>query len=124
MQAIVHCGYAHRGSNLKDAGRRMKALPEVFSMNQFAYRQISRIGNVALYQKTKHFSAWGLFKTYEVVVVQKMEKHIWPNGDITPAHEHMPGNEQWGLYGWSCQTHKRALKKFQEVVNIMSIVKL
>lgn len=38
---------------------------------------------------------------FEVVIVQERQAHTWPNGVTTPAHEAMPGNEQWGTAGWS-----------------------
>ena len=79
----------------------MIPLPVAFRSCGFEFEQLARDGDVALFHKTELFKRPGgiEFETFEVVIVQKMEEYQWPDGRITPAHEHMPGNELWGLSG-------------------------
>jgi hypothetical protein len=108
--------------------KHMTPLPIAFRSDGFEFEQLAREGDVALFRKTKIYkhSARAIknyrqepifhFETFEVVVVQKMEEHQWPNGDVTPAHEHMPHSEQWATHGWSLQTRERAREKFRELI--------
>jgi hypothetical protein len=52
---------------------------------------------------------------YEVLILQEMEAHTWPDGNVSPAHEHMPGSWQWGSAGWSYSDLQSAWVKFQEL---------
>lgn len=87
------------------------ALPDTFRSDGFDFTQLAREGDVVLLRKMKRN-----IETLEVVIVQKMEEHRWPNGDVTPAHEHMPKSELWGTAGWSLITLERAWQKFRELV--------
>ena len=106
----------------------MIKLPIAFRFDKFEFKQIAREGDVALFRKTKVYKRSSReikryklapvfeFETFEVVIVQKMDEHQWPNGDVTPAHEYMPPSEEWGTLGWSLQTRERAWEKFRELV--------
>jgi hypothetical protein len=51
---------------------------------------------------------------YEVVKIQKYpETEIF--GNLVPAHEAMPGDEQWGKRGWTYTSKEKAFKKFEEL---------
>ena len=62
--------------------------------------QIAREGKHAIYRKSR---IGFTFEVFEVVVIQEMPDHVWPTG-LVLAHERLPGNEQWGSKGWTCQT--------------------
>ena len=106
----------------------MIPLPTTFRSDGFDFKQLAREGGIALFCKTKLYKRsereiklYGKeptfeFESYEVVIVRKEPAHTWPNGIITPEHERMPGNEDWGLYGWSLQTKDRAWEKFRELI--------
>jgi hypothetical protein len=87
-------------------------LPETFREGDFEFRQVAREGDVALYEKRKP-SISNLL--YEVVIVQEMEAHTWPDGRVSPAHEHLPGSWQWGSAGWFYSDLDDAWAKFREL---------
>jgi hypothetical protein len=97
---------------------RLRVIPlaTYFRSGGFDFKQLARERDVALFRKAKLFKRPAghiAFETFEVVIVQKMEEHEWPNGDIQPAHEHMPGEAQCGVYGWSLQDRESAWAKFR-----------
>ena len=66
----------------------MKQLPDLFRKSGFEFKLISREGDVALFEKFKPCIT--STRLLEVVIVQKMGAHTWPDGTRTEAHEHMP----------------------------------
>jgi hypothetical protein len=67
----------------------MKPLPERFNSDGFAFRLIFRDGRVALLGKRK--SGWRPeLELWEVVLIQRVGDHTFPNGVLVPAHEAMP----------------------------------
>jgi hypothetical protein len=72
----------------------MIPLPETFREGGFGFKLVAREGSVALFKKTKPRIESATF--YEVVIVQMMNDHTWPDGHVSPAHEYMPGSEKWG----------------------------
>jgi hypothetical protein len=98
----------------------MIPLPTTFRSKGFDFVQIAREGKHAIFGKTR---IGYNFEVFEVVVIQQMGDRHWPNGDFTPAHELMPGNEVWGKKGWTCQTQERAWEKFRENVFLSSLTK-
>ena len=91
----------------------MNKLEEQFSYNGFNFQMLKRKGMVALFEKTKP----GLDKPgYEVVIIQTMDERTWPAGNTTPAHEFMPGKEQWGRQAWTPHDLFQAEKWFRDVV--------
>jgi hypothetical protein len=94
----------------------MIRLPVTFQHDTVDFTQIAREGDVALFRKSKQYPHGSLFESYEVVIVQKAKEACWPDGRITPAHEHMPKPELWGAAGWSPMTLDRAWQKFRELV--------
>ena len=97
----------------------MIPLATTFRSNGFDFVQIARKGDHAIFRKTK--PSLPLFETFEVVVIQKMGEHKWPNGNVSPAHEYMPGRYEWGTKGWSCQTLERAREKLRELLFIAEL---
>lgn len=50
-----------------------------------------------------------------VISTRRVKEHTWPNGNRTPAHEAMPSSEQWGTYGWTCNTLERAKVRLRQI---------
>jgi hypothetical protein len=88
----------------------MKTLPTAFRHDGFEFTQLERNGQIAIFRKSKP-----AYHHYEVVIIQCEQERTFPNGLTTPAHERMPGNEEWGWHGWSCQDFDRAIAKFNSL---------
>lgn len=52
--------------------------------------------------------------SFEVFVVQKAGQRVIAGKNIPPS-EYVPNANEWGYKGWTCQTAKRAEKRFQDV---------
>ncbi len=104
----------------------MKALPTEFagiadqkgppSVGRYMFKQLKRVGDVALFQKHNPKHPPGTAMSYEVVIVQKVDEVTWPDGMVTAPHEAMPSPEQWGIAGWSPLTLADAEKRFAATV--------
>jgi hypothetical protein len=90
----------------------IQTLPAQFQHGGFAYRQIRREGDVAIFSQSKG----GVLMAYEVVLIRVRPAHTWPNGKTSPAREGYPGNEEWGVAGWTCLTLERAEKRSADQV--------
>jgi hypothetical protein len=92
----------------------MRILEPVFKHGGFAFRQIAREGQVALFEKSK-----GRYVGWQVVIVQQWPERTWPDGTVSPPREAMPKDEQWGSLGWTCQTLERAWERFREALTLI-----
>jgi hypothetical protein len=88
----------------------MKTLATAFSRDGFEFEVIERNGPIAIFRKSKP-----TYHHYEVVIIQCEQERTFPNGLTTPAHERMPGNEEWGWHGWTCSDFDRAIAKFNSL---------
>jgi len=87
----------------------MQGLPFTFRSDGFDFRQLDRIGDVVLLEKT---AEWSTRQFYEVVIVQHHKpRPPWCNGG-----ERMPSSEQWGVAGWSYSDLPGARTKFNALV--------
>jgi len=85
-----------------------KPLEKKFKSKGFDYRQLDRVGDVAIFEQTKE----GLTGTwYEVVIVQKHDERIISDVRISPA-EAMPPASAWGKKGWTFRDNGKAFDKF------------
>lgn len=87
----------------------MKKLETAFTFDGYCFKQLDRVGDVAIYHKTKGL----LSESFEVVIIQKRDAHTWPNGVTTPAHEAMPSSEQWGVKAWTYTSREMAVQRFE-----------
>lgn len=74
----------------------MKTLPTFIKKRGFAYEQIVRKGNVAVYSQIQE----GRIVAFETIIIRvgaASERH----GIKFPAMELYPGDTQFGLFGWS-----------------------
>jgi hypothetical protein len=90
----------------------VKTLPKEFRSDGFDFRLIMREGDIGLLVKTKR--GW-VCSFWEVVKIQHLSEKLWPNGQITPAHEAMPASESWGTKGWSFSIREKARQKLDSM---------
>lgn len=89
----------------------MIPIRKTFRSDGFDFTQIWRVGNIALYSKTKP----GWESTFFEVV--KIESHpdLVICGRLSPAREHMPWSGDWGEKGWSYSDRASAERKLNSL---------
>ena len=87
----------------------MKQLEKKFSRKKFEYDQMLRKGNLAIYTQT-HVESKG--QTFEVIVIKSHNGYEIAGTRIEPA-EVYPGDNQWGVLGWTYQTLEAAKNKLK-----------
>jgi len=85
----------------------MKLIPLEFKYDGFSFKQLERVGNIALFEKT-HPSADRKF--YEVVKI-KISPDQTILGKFIPEHEKYPASSEWGELGWSYSILSEAQKQ-------------
>lgn len=88
----------------------MKTIEPQFRHNQFDYRQLTRIGDVAIYEQTK-----GKIRAFEVVRIGR-HNGFSVAGKTFPPSETYPSSEQWGQKGWTYTDLESARAKLQSLV--------
>lgn len=102
--------------------RSMKILEQEFTEGGFRFRQISRDGDIAIYEKQwtgKPDASIG----YEVIVV-KSHRGFWLRGHYSAPAEMYPSSNSWGDLGWTKTTKEAAFEKAREVANEREIRKM
>ena len=98
----------------------MTPLPEKFRQrggSGFDFVILQRDGDVVLVSKSKPMeSCNGTLTVFEVAIVQKLPAYEIA-GNRIEAHEAMPGNEQWGVSGWSFLNKGSAIKQFNNLIS-------
>lgn len=89
-----------------------RPLPTSFRSKGWDFRQLDRVGAVALFEKTH---AEVTRPSFEVVIVQRHEARVIAGREI-PAAEAMPSTSQWGRAGWTLTTETAARAKFDGLV--------
>ena len=87
----------------------MKQLVTSFNSDGFAFKQIAREGNVAVFEKWQ-----GSFHTWEAIKVRQKSVPS-PNGG-RQMYEAYPRSEEWGEWGWALPTKERAYQKMDELL--------
>lgn len=93
----------------------MKPLEETFTRNKFVHTVVKREGDVALVAKYRRGGSPHVLY-FEVVYVVKYPEYTI-GGVTIPAHEGMPGSNQWGKLGFSPFDITAAMSKFKELAN-------
>jgi hypothetical protein len=89
----------------------MKILEKNFERKIFNYEQLYRKGNLAIYaQKNKETGS----ATYEVIIIKSHNGYEIGGVKIEPS-EVYPGDSQWGILGWTCQTMEAAKNKINKL---------
>jgi hypothetical protein len=89
----------------------MKILPEQFESKGFLHRQIQRVGDVALFERSKPTHTNPHF---EVVKIGRHNGYKIAGQLIAPA-ETYPPSTQWGSKGWTFTDRDDAWKRFREL---------
>ncbi len=96
----------------------MKTLPEQFRSNGFDFRQLKRVGDVAVFEKSKPIlkpsRGYEMIRSFEVVKIQSHNGYEIAERKIEPA-ESMPSSESWGRLGWTFTDLQSAENKFNEL---------
>ncbi len=82
----------------------MIELKQEYKKNGLILKQLEKVANKAIYEVFFKKVLLG----YETIIVRSVNS----NGNLT---ERYPGNEEFGLYGWSYQHYDMAKKKYNEV---------
>lgn len=93
----------------KTPGVEYKRLAKVFRQDGFAYQELKRCGDVALYSKSKHG-----YMGFEVVVVRNREAYTIAGKTVEPG-EVYPNSEAWGTLGWTFLNYDAAIEKFNRL---------
>ena len=101
---------AGRGPN--NTGVSGGELPRTLRHDGFDLRQVQRIGQVALYEKTKDNYTAG----WEIILIRKRPGRHLPGGKFLPAREQYPSSAEWGIRGWTATTPADAQKRFNKQV--------
>jgi hypothetical protein len=80
----------------------------------YRFKQVDRIGQVALYSKGRGSSPTS---GYEVFIIQSIPFTRFPGGNVSEAHEGVPSPEMWGTSAWSYPDLQSARKRFNETVD-------
>lgn len=83
-------------------------IKDCFTHDGFHFSMVKRVGNVALFRKTKPNHSR---LSFEVVIIKTHPaKTLF--GRTYPARESMPPSEQWGQAGWSYLNREAAERRF------------
>ena len=96
----------------------MKPMPLTFVKNTFAYEQVLRDGQIAIYKQRLNATADKPVRgclAYEVVKIREKEESVM-FGNVVEAHEYGPSNEDFGRWGFSYPDLDRAKTKFHALV--------
>ena len=89
----------------------MKKLEKKFSKRGFKYSEVKREGDTALYKLTRND-----IHHYEIFEVMK-HKECTIKGNLIPAREATPSDEQWGTSGFSTPNKDKAFRIFTKIQN-------
>jgi hypothetical protein len=89
----------------------MTPLPLTFSLNGWSYRQLYRVGRIALYSQ-------GAGQAYEVFYIRSNKTKTFPNGKTVEAYESCPSASEWGIKGWTFHTKEAAEERMATLVSL------
>lgn len=90
-----------------------KPLQTSFRANGFDYKQIKRVGDIAMFEQSKK----GIEGTwFEVVIVQRHDGYTIAKVNVAPA-ESMPSASQWGKNGFTYRDMAAAEKRFAQLAS-------
>jgi hypothetical protein len=89
----------------------MKKIEKSFKKHGFDFKQIKRVGDVAIFEQSK--PTWPSAR-YEVVKIGKHSGYYLGGSKLEPA-ETYPGGSLWGIQGWTYTTLEEAENRFKKV---------
>jgi hypothetical protein len=98
------------GGNKKS---RYKSLPKEFRRDGFAFRQIARTKNAAIYEQTWNGCS-NPSVCYEVIRIRRRDGFQIDGRFVEPA-ETYPNSQAWGTNGWTVHDKETAFRKLREL---------
>ncbi len=103
----------------------MRKIPKTFQLGGkkgFTFNLLKREGSIAIYEQLDGDGIIG-YEVHKIRVRKPVEcKYTNPDGSIKlvkyPEREVLAGNEDFGKYGWSCETLKEAEAKLKELKEV------
>ena len=89
----------------------MNKIPKEFVKYGFNFKQIKRVGDVAIFEQSK--PNWPN-SYYEVVKIGRHSGYYLGGSKLEPA-ETYPGASVWGIQGWTHHTLQAAERNFKRV---------
>lgn len=89
----------------------MKTLETEFTKKSWSHKQIKREGNLAIYERGKE----GVMPHYEAIRIKSHNGFPLPTGEHTGPAEYYPGDEAWGVDGFTFPTLSQAEAKLVEM---------
>ena len=91
----------------------MKTLPTTFTSNGFDHQQLDRIGDIAIYARSRE---GGGQEHFEIIRIKSHNGFkIGTMTERSEPAEMYPTAEQWGTNGWTVNDKEKALEKFREL---------
>lgn len=87
----------------------MNILATTFSKKGATFEQLDRVGDVAIYRRSKRATG------FEVIKVQSHNGYEIAGKTIPPG-ESYPPTSSWGTHGWTFQTEEKAREKFNALL--------
>lgn len=91
--------------------KKIKILDTEFKANGFMFKQVNRIADKAIYEKRR---IGGKAKSIEVIQIKSHNGYTIAGVYIEPA-ETYPSHSQWGIYGWTYNDMREAVRKFRSI---------
>lgn len=90
----------------------MKKIEKSFKKYGFDFKQIKRVGDVAIFEQSKPEWPAGDVR-YETVKIGRHNGYYMGGQKITAA-ETYPGNSLWGIQGWTDTSLEKAEQRFKK----------
>jgi len=90
----------------------MKELEKQFTSLSYKFKQIHREKDYAIYERKKQDDT---FLHHEAIKIQKHNGLVIQGNKIPPS-EFYPSSNQWGMYGFTCQTRQAAYARLDRMM--------
>jgi hypothetical protein len=92
----------------------VRPVPVEFTKQGFRYKQIRRVGNLAIYEQ-RLIKSKAVY--YEVWVI-RIRKERTIKDTVLPKSEKMPSPEDWGRYAWTFYTRTSAESRLDQLLKL------
>jgi len=89
----------------------MKKIEKSFKKHGFDFKQIKRVGDVAIFEQSKPTWPAGDVR-YEIIKIGRHSGYYLGGSKLEPS-ETYPGGSLWGIQGWTAVTLERAEEHFK-----------
>lgn len=91
----------------------MKKIEKQFTQKGFAFRQLHREQDYAIYERWSEASPDR--KHYEVIKIQSHNGYAI-GGQSYPPSEFYPSSNSWGMHGFTCLSKENAYKRLEKLI--------